>query len=226
MKERVDICIIDFFPEEYITKNRKQCIMFEKEIREESKVPQGHGIALIEIMKAIVPELKYIFVPVVPQTTFKQINEILFFLIKEDICSIINMSFGFYYYKESDVFALSRICMQAKAKNILLVCADDENGKIVYPAADRNVICVRNNDKMEETDIYWKGNIVYLRTISLKVRWTYDRTLWVYGNSYYAAIVSGLLIRKKNNRKWEEFSIKKLTGRIEIKEGRWKDKNI
>lgn len=203
MLYKYDICIIDYFPKNWLCKLNKntKCLDILKQgkrnIKKMKHFPMGHGIAQYDILLNINPEAKICIVPITPEIKMNQINIILHDLIKLKTSRIINISFGFYKTaKNKNVTEMKKNCLRAAKKGILIVCAKSNDMNLYYPSEFNSVIKVSSSTEVNSDIIIndWKAIVKFT---SFYLKWSDDRKLWVNGNSYYTPIISGLLSKKK-----------------------------
>ncbi len=227
-KGQFDVCVIDYFPQNFINEHRESCILKEKadfDIKQISTIPQGHGIAILQLMKIVNPQIKWGIIPITPDMNLGQINNQLSYLIENKIVKIINVSFGFYKVEKTQLARLSNLCRKAKEEKISIVCAAGDKQQTVYPADLKTVIRVTGVDKIKsEKDMEVNGRNVYVKNVSFRVRWTENRRIWVHGSSFYAGIVSALLSSGSNDgdkiENLEKFCFGAFRQQIEFREGK------
>ena len=203
MKNKYNICVVDFFPESWLNKQNQKVYIWDilsKKLNNndmKQAIPQGHGVALYNIIRTVNPRASICVVPISASASLEQIVYILSLIIEEKAAEIVNVSFGFFLNETEVIVAeINEICKRAKELGICIVCAESNDGKKAYPAESDYVISVRGEENCK-SDVLVRKNSALVKYISLYVGWYDDRTLWVHGNSFYAAIVSGILSRFK-----------------------------
>lgn len=204
LSQAFDICMIDYFPSNWLDKPHKNTVVWdviEHDIQEAENfvgVPRGHGIAVLNIVQTVNPDAMICLVPITGSTSVYQINCILSKIIQSNKARIINISFGF-YLKETDtaVQEMKLLCRRANEHGISIVCAKSNDEVKAYPADCEFAIPVWGIQNCD-TDIAIMPNGVTVRYISMHVNWCENRKIWVHGNSFLAPIVSSLFSKFDN----------------------------
>ena len=188
----LDVCIIDYFTPEFINHYYTHQILTISNV-----VPiqaKGHGQAIVQIVRAVNPRVKWGFVNIGANTLVGELIDILNYLVDKNVAKIINISFGYYSISDLDKRRLESIISLYQQNNIHIICAVDNYNRPSYPAILPGVLSVQGIDSV---DLNTHGyaihkNSISVRKMSLLVKWTQSRKMWVYGNSYYTGIVSGI----------------------------------
>lgn len=194
-----DICIIDYFTEEFINRNEQNCIW--KNFHVKPIMARGHGQAIVEIVCHINPNVQWCYATIGSETSLDEIMNILNYLGNSHMAKVINMSFGFYEINDEYKRKYQKIIDMLSKKRIRIICATDERGIKTYPASFLGVYSVYVNKKNSVSNIeICKNNYeIFFPSISILVPWIGGRYIWVWGSSFYTAIVSGVFTRGENS---------------------------
>ena len=131
MSYKYDICIIDYFPENWLKKSKKSIKCYdtlkfgEKNRKNIEYFPMGHGIAQCDILLNFNSEAKVCVVPISPKTKINQVNIILSKLIRFKTSKVINISFGFFEEENNKhIMQMKKNCIKAEKKEFFLYVLD------------------------------------------------------------------------------------------------------
>ncbi len=206
MVKSYDICLIDYFPNSWLTKLHKNAIVWDvidrnvQVIDDSENMPRGHGIAVLDIMQKVNPDAMICVIPVTNNTTIHEINYILSQIIHRNTARIVNISCGFYTNNIGvEILEMERLFRCAKEHGIHIVCAKSNDGAKTYPTECNLAIPVWGEHNCS-TDISFTPDGVVVRYISLYTNWCDNKKIWVHGNSFFAPIVSSLFSKCESSK--------------------------
>lgn len=151
---------------------------------------RGHAYGVIGIMLDINPKANIIFIPINLTSTSEDIIYILNYILENTYGGIINISFGFTNIRDKE--KLHEIIKKINGKDMLIICADSNDGQIVYPASYKEVITI-NTSHYEKYHLDNNMNIMYLdKRNYIKVPWIHNKFFHSSDSSYLTAYVSGV----------------------------------
>lgn len=211
VSSKYDICLIDYFSDTWIRNNMDifDILKFNNvKYDGKSKFPFGHGIAIKSIIDDINPNSNMLLIAIGTDTRACDLNNIFNAIINYGICNIINISFGFVSIKDSvELKRMRKICNNARNRDIMIVCSKSNDGLNSFPANFSSVLSVGFNLNQKK-DIFINKNNCKIKKINLLVPWCDGRKMWVYGNSFYTPIITGIISKYYVNKYDDFFNMK------------------